>query len=72
MEWAHHFRNCLWIQITYTDYMDYSLIISLSVSVIHKFDYVFSENGLVAYKAGALIGQQVSIVEYKCLCSKLI
>ena len=33
------------------------LIFSL---VIDKFDYVFAENGLVAYKQGQLIGKMVN------------
>ena len=32
------------------------------VTVIHDYDYVFSENGLVAYKHGKLIGQEVSYI----------
>ena len=31
------------------------------VTVIHDYDYVFSENGLVAYKHGKLIGPEVSL-----------
>jgi len=33
------------------------------MDVLNKFDYVFAENGLVAYKSGILIGQ-VNIQEY--------
>ena len=32
------------------------------VTVTHDYDYVFSENGLVAYKHGKLIGQEVSYI----------
>ncbi|CAM9591676.1 unnamed protein product [Phaeothamnion confervicola] len=32
----------------------------LGDSVMHDFDYSFSENGLVAYKDGALVGKKVS------------
>lgn len=31
-----------------------------SLSVIHKFDYVFAENGTVQYKDGKLVSKQVS------------
>lgn len=31
-------------------------------SVLNKFDYVFAENGLVAYKNGILIGQMVCTI----------
>lgn len=33
----------------------------VSDNVIHEFDYSFSENGLVAYKNGELIGKEVRI-----------
>ena len=29
------------------------------ISVVNRFDYVFAENGLVAFKDGVQIGQQV-------------
>lgn len=31
-----------------------------SLSVIHKFDYVFAENGTVQYKDGILLSKHVS------------
>ena len=32
-----------------------------------KYEYVFAENGLVAYKAGELIGKEVISFQYKNL-----
>lgn len=38
----------------------FSLILSVfSLSVIHKFDYVFAENGTVQYKDGKLFSKHV-------------
>lgn len=37
------------------------MINSLLCAVIDDYDYVFSENGLVAHKAGKLIGTQVLV-----------
>ena len=34
-------------------------IYGLILSVVKRFDYCFSENGLVAFKDGVQIGQQV-------------
>jgi phosphomannomutase len=36
----------------------------VSDNVINEFDYSFSENGLVAYKNGELIGKEVIIIYY--------
>lgn len=33
---------------------------ALVLSVIHKFDYVFAENGTVQYKDGKLVSKHVS------------
>lgn len=39
----------------------FSLILCVfSLSVIHKFDYVFAENGTVQYKDGKLLSKHVS------------
>ena len=35
----------------------------LYLLVVHKFDYVFAENGLIAYKQGQLIGKMVWFFE---------
>lgn len=35
------------------------LLLPPPLAVLSRFDYVFSENGLVAYKEGQLIGQEV-------------
>ena len=40
--------------------LNYSLLFFL---VTGMYDYVFSENGLVAYKDGKLIGKQVSVID---------
>ena len=38
-----------------------NLIIHVCYAVIHDYDYVFSENGLVAHKDGKLMGTQVPL-----------
>lgn len=40
--------------------------------VIHDFDYSFSENGLVAYKDGALIGKEGSFIQLLILVCYLL
>lgn len=39
-------------------------------AVIQNFDYVFAENGLVAYKNGQLLGVQVRCTWGSCLCTQ--
>lgn len=38
-------------------------------AVIQNMDYVFAENGLVAYKDGQLLGVQVRFLWAVCFCS---
>ena len=47
------------IKIIITDLIKCNFFFSLMLIVLEKFDYVFAENGLVAYKNGKLIGRMV-------------
>lgn len=42
-----------------------SVVLFFIAAVIHKFDYVFAENGTVQYKEGKLISKQV--IDFVCL-----
>lgn len=43
----------------------------MGANVVNEVDYSFSENGLVAYKSGSLIGKEVSLYHIipVCCCS---
>lgn len=43
------------------EFIDAPYVMIIYVSVHQKYDYVFAENGLMAFKDGNLIAKQVSI-----------
>lgn len=63
----------LWLVLTIYTLISYFLLtrFSLHSSVTSLYDYVFSENGLVAYKNGELIAKQVSLSKTDFSCNSL-